>query len=221
MRVAVAALLLMLPLVGCGDDRAAASRVGPAAPTRTLLVTGFGPFAQVTENPSWGAIRDLDGQTVGTLLVRTALIDVSYADAPRELQEALDRVKPDLVLCLGVAPGDALRLEATARNRDVVAAPDAAGVTRTGVRIRESGPATIASRLPLTRLRIALASEGFEVVDSEDAGGYLCNHLFYELMTRRPDGIVGFIHVPTMAPPWDLPRLRRAVARIIATLGEA
>jgi len=230
-RLALALVLgLALPSVGCGDVAARTAprptRLGPGEPPRsavaprTLLVTGFGPFLHVTENPSSEAIRDLDGQTVGSLVVRTARLDVTYADAPRQLQEAIDRVRPDVVLCLGVAPGGALRLESTARNRDTQGAPDAAGVVRRSHAIRDAGPATIPTRLPLDRLRAALEAEGFEVMDSDDAGGYLCNHVFYELMTRRPDGVAGFVHVPTLAPPWDLPRLQRAIRRIIETLGE-
>ncbi len=215
------ALLAALSLVGCGDDPAPAAPRSPAAAPRTLLLTGFGPFLEVTENPSWEAIRDLDGQTVGSLLVRTARLDVTYGDAPRQLQDAINRVKPDLVLCLGVAPGAALRLESTARNRDTANAPDAAGVVRHDRAVRIDGPATIPTRLPLARLRAALSADGFEVTDSDDAGGYLCNHVFYEVLTRRPEGVAGFIHVPTLAPPWDLPRLKRAVRRIVETLGGA
>ena len=214
------ALGLTLPLVGCGDDAAPTAPPRSHTTSRTLLVTGFGPFLHVTENPSWEAIRDLDGQTVGSVVVRTARLDVTYADAPRQLQEAIDRVRPDLVLCLGVAPGTALRLESTARNRDTQSAPDAAGVVRHDLAIRDDGPATIPTRLPLARLRAALVAGGFEIVDSDDAGGYLCNHVFYELLTRRPDGVAGFVHVPTLGPPWDLPRLRRAVRRVVETLGE-
>ena len=215
------ALLLSLALAGCGGDPAPAAPSRPAAVPRTLLLTGFGPFLHVTENPSWEAIRDLDGQVVGSLAVRTARLDVTYGDAPRQLQEAIDRVRPDLVLCLGVAPGAALRLESTARNRDTQRAPDAAGVVRFDLPIRDGGPATLPTRLPLARLRAALAAGGFEVADSDDAGGYLCNHVFYEVLTRRPEGVAGFVHVPTLAPPWDLPRLRRAVRALVEALGDA
>ena len=220
MRPRVLVLGMFFALVGCGSE-VPASDPGPTTPPgRTILVTGFGPFLHVTENPSWESIRDLDGRTVGSLRVRTARIDVSYGDAPRQLQEAIDRTRPDLVLCLGVAPGSAIRLESTARNRDTAAAPDATGVVRHDVAIRDAGPPTLPTRLPLARLRGALRSGGFEVADSDDAGGYLCNHLFYEALTRRPEGVAGFVHVPALEAPWDLPRLQRAVVRILETLGE-
>jgi pyroglutamyl-peptidase len=188
---------------------------------RTLLVTGFGPFLNVAVNPSWEAIKDLDGQVVGGLRVRVARLDVTYADAPRQLEAAIRAAKPDQVLCLGVAGDPAIRLEKTARNADTAAAPDAAGVVRAGRTIREGGAATMPTRLPLDLVRTTLAADGFEVIDSEDAGGYLCNHVFYELLAQRPDGVAGFVHVPPTSERWPLERLKRAVRRVIEVLGTA
>jgi pyroglutamyl-peptidase len=95
-----------------------------------------------------------------------------------------------------------------------------AGEVRQGRVVRAGGPATLPSRLPLDRLAAALAADGYEVLTSDDAGGYLCNHLFYELMTQRPEGVAGFVHVPPLAPPWDLERLTRALRRMLEVLTE-
>jgi pyroglutamyl-peptidase len=90
---------------------------------------------------------------------------------------------------------------------------------RRDVPVREGGPATLPTRLPVERIVEALAAEGYEVRTSDDAGGYLCNHLFYEMLTRLPDGAVaGFVHVPPLEPPWDLPRLRSAVRTLLERL---
>lgn len=193
---------------------------GPAvgAAARTILVTGFGPFLDVQENPSWEAIRGLAGARIGASRVAVARLEVTYASAAEQLQQALDRERPEVVLALGVCREAALRLERTARNQDTAASPDAAGEARPGRTIREGGPATLPTRLPLEALRTALVRDGFEVLDSDDAGGYLCNHLFYELLVRRPAGVAGFVHVPPMAGPWDLPRLTRAIRRILEVL---
>lgn len=185
---------------------------------RTLLITGFGPFLDVHVNPSWEAIRELEGTVVGGTRVSVARLDVTYAGAAGQLQAALDRTRPDLVLALGVCRDPALRLESTARNRDDAAAPDAAGEARPGRAIVPGGPDTLPTRLPLAALRRALLGAGFEVLASDDAGGYLCNHVFYELLTRRPAGVAGFVHVPPMAGPWDLPRLQRAVRVMVEEL---
>jgi pyroglutamyl-peptidase len=214
-------VVLLLLLTGCGEQAAPIVKVSDLRDiraSRTILVTGFGPFLDVRENPSWEAIRDLDGARIGRAKIAVVQLDVSYARAADQLQAAIDRVRPDAVLSLGVAPDAALRLETTARNLDTERSPDATGEVRAGKTIRDGGPATIATRLPLDALRKALTAGGYEVRSSDDAGGYLCNHLFYELLTRRPEGTAGFVHVPEMAPPWDLARLKRAVRRMLEVL---
>jgi pyroglutamyl-peptidase len=220
--VAAACLLLLLVpcLAACGEPAGPLVRVSDLRDVsrRTILVTGFGPFLDVKENPSWEAIRDLDGTRIGGARIAVARLDVTYASAAEQLQAAIDRVRPDVVLALGVAPDSALRLETTARNLDTAASPDVAGEVRAGRKVRADGPATLPSRLPLEALRAALEADGFEVRASDDAGGYLCNHLFYELLTRRPTGVAGFVHVPELRAPWDLPRLQRAVRRMLETL---
>jgi len=207
-----------LLLVVSGALAACGARAEPASPMKTILVTGFGPFLAVTENPSFEALRPLEGAVIGQSRIVTAQLDVTYAGAPEQLEAAIQRARPDLVLCLGVAGDAAIRLESTARNRDTAASPDTAGEVRQGRSIRPAAADTLPTRLPLAKLRSALVADGFEVIDSDDAGGYLCNHVFYELLTRRPAGIAGFIHVPPMAPPWDLPRLTRALRRILEVL---
>ena len=207
-----------LLLIVSGALAACGARQEPESPMKTILVTGFGPFLGVTENPSFEALRPLEGAVIGQSRIVTAQLDVTYAGAPEQLEAAIRRTRPDLVLCLGVAGDAAIRLESTARNQDTAASADTAGEVRQGRTIRADAPASLPTRLPLAKLRAALRADGFEVLDSEDAGGYLCNHVFYELLTRRPTGIAGFIHVPPMAPPWDLPRLTRALRRILAVL---
>jgi pyroglutamyl-peptidase len=208
--------LLALATAGCGAEKPAGEEPGAAMPT--ILVTGFGPFLDVKENPSWEAIRDLDGAVIGGRRIAVAQLEVTYTSAAEQLQAAIDRTRPERVLSLGVAPGSTLRLESTARNRDTAQAPDVKGEVRAGRTIREGGADTLPTRLPLAKIRAALTADGYEVSDSEDAGGYLCNHLFYELLTRRPTGIVGFVHVPALAPPWDRARLQRAIRRILEVL---
>ncbi len=202
-----------------------ASRARDAAggepPSEVLLVTGFGPFGTFDTNPSWEAVRVLDGMTFGRCVVRTAKLDVVYANAADQLREAIRQAKPDRVLCLGVAAGDHLRLEVTARNRDTSTFPDNAGEVRANVPIRPDGPALLPSRLRVKTLLERLTQEGYEVRLSEDAGGYLCNHVFYRLVDDLPDDrVAGFVHVPSLGKAWDLERLRAAVRLVVEITAE-
>ena len=59
------------------------------------------------------------------------------------------------------------------------------------------------SRLPVRRIEAALREEGVPVEESEDAGGFLCNEVFFALMTACAAGALpgvrqaGFLHVPS------------------------
>jgi pyroglutamyl-peptidase len=188
-------------------------------PRRTILLTGFGPFGGVERNPAWDTAISLHGARVGESLVHAARIEVAYSSSARELSEAIERTKADIVLSLGVAPEPMLRIETTARNRDTAPVADNAGEVRRDLPVRAGGPETIATRLPVEAVLAALAAEGFEARASDDAGGYLCNHLFYELVDRFPtERISGFVHVPPMEGAWNPERLRRAILVILEVL---
>jgi pyroglutamyl-peptidase len=64
------------------------------------------------------------------------------------------------------------------------------------------GPAAYWATLPVTRLVSALVEAGIPAAASPDAGGFVCNHLFYGLMhliaTERPDLRGGFVHLPCL-----------------------
>ena len=186
---------------------------------RTILLTGFGPFPGVEHNPSGAVARALAArQGVPGVRLCGAVLDTSYARAPAQLQQALDLQRPWAVLSLGVAPGDQLRLEGVARNLDSARGPDVDGVVRAGLPIRPGGASTLTSRLPLGAFAHALAAGGWAARPSEDAGGYLCNHLFYELLCRHPGGPAGFVHVPALGPGWDLARLEAATGALLQVL---
>jgi pyroglutamyl-peptidase len=209
--VLVAALLLGLWL--------AAGR--PARP-RVLLLTGFGPFPGYPVNPSWEAARRLEGHAVGGLLVRTARLDVAYARAADQLLGAIARTRPDAVLCLGVAPGTRMRVERVARNRDTSPAADVDGRVGGDRAIHPGGPTAIPTRLPARAVLEALSEAGFNACLSDDAGGYLCNHVFYVALDETPASVpAGFVHVPPLGAPWTVERLVCAVETVVETIGGA
>src|SRR5688572_930711 len=102
-RLLAALTLLALATAGCGAEPDARQVPGPTIPT--ILVTGFGPFLDVKENPSWEAIRDLEGAVIGGHRIAVAQLEVTYTSAAEQLQAAIDRTRPERVLSLGVAPG--------------------------------------------------------------------------------------------------------------------
>jgi pyroglutamyl-peptidase len=184
-----------------------------------LLLTGFGPFAEHATNPSGEVAQRLDGERIGRLRVRGVLLDVAWARAGTALCAAVHAVRPAAVLALGVAPSPALRIERSAENRDRPRIPDVDGVLRAPGPIRADGPATIPTRLPWGPILRDLESAGFEAVASDDAGGYLCNHVFYLLLDGlADDGPAGFVHVPALGEAWPLARLVYAIRCVVTTI---
>ena len=91
-----------------------------------ILVTGFEPFGGEDVNPSWEAVQRLQAPE-GTELVRLRL-PVVFREAGEQLAAALDRERPDLVLCIGQAAGrDAITPERLGVNLMDASIPDNAG----------------------------------------------------------------------------------------------
>ena len=68
------------------------------------LVTGFDPFGGDEVNPSSLAVSRLK-KKIGKVTVVTAVLPTSYAKSAKVLREAIEKAKPDIVLCVGQAGG--------------------------------------------------------------------------------------------------------------------
>lgn len=149
------------------------------------LVTGFGPFGTVTDNPS-GRLAEGSGRPFQVL-------EVAYAAADAFLA-AVDPEGFDTLLMLGVATSrDRITPELFARNWRG-AAPDVRDVTLPGP-IEDGQPLLIESTLWNAHL-VAGLSVSPGLFASLDAGSYLCNYLSYRAIRLFPQKRVGFLHVP-------------------------
>jgi pyroglutamyl-peptidase len=190
----------------------------------TVLVTGFEPFGGSSTNPSQRLVESLDSG------VATALLPVSYARAADELRRAVRDARPDVVLSFGQADGrTGISIERFAHNLDEATTTDNDASPGSGAAIEPAGPAACASTLPVDEIVTALRASGIPAQPSRDAGGFLCNHVFYVLLRlleqERPEAIGGFVHVPLLpeqaleqdAPTMELETLVRAAEIIVAT----
>ncbi|MBP6748782.1 MAG: pyroglutamyl-peptidase I, partial [Xanthomonadaceae bacterium] len=48
------------------------------SPSRTVLLTGFDPFGGETVNPSWEALRLLQGDTIAGHRIETAMLPTAF-----------------------------------------------------------------------------------------------------------------------------------------------
>jgi pyroglutamyl-peptidase len=170
-----------------------------------LLLTGFEPFGMLAENPSATIVHELSRRAAARPDdypgLRVAILPAEFAKAERAICELLETDVPDVLLALGVAArAQGLRLERTARNQDDAALPDNAGELRKLTPIVPGGPDTFESTLPIQAMQAALEQLGVPVAISDDAGGYVCNHVFYTarqvIASRGLPTRCGFLHVP-------------------------
>jgi pyroglutamyl-peptidase len=175
-----------------------------------VLVTGFEPFGEHEVNASQLIAEALDG----------VVLPVSYERAAEALRAAIDEREPDLVVCFGLADSrSAISVERWAHNLDEATTVDNDGSSGSGRPIDPDGPLAIASTLPVDAVVAALNDEGIPAEVSRDAGGYLCNHVFYVL--RRSGALGGFVHVPGDMPPETLVRAARVIVEACAPVGSS
>lgn len=164
-----------------------------------LLISGFGPFSGYDVNPSIEALRPLDGELAGGMDVHVVELPVVWDESWDILLAAIEEVQPDILIGTGVAGTDAMRYEVTALNTEWGA--DVEGAYAAGEEVVEGGAASLPTQLPVEEMAAAVTGAGFATTLSDDAGTYLCNHIFYhvvhhaEFEATRPM-IAGFIHVP-------------------------
>lgn len=166
-----------------------------------ILLTGFEPFGGDTANPSWAAARSAARllQSEG-LDVQAVELPCVFGESARVLEEAIERFRPELVLCAGQAGGRArISLERVAINCDDARIPDNAGSRPVDEPVVQGGPAAYFTSLPIKAALAALTAEQIPAEVSQSAGTFVCNHVFYALMHAlrlRPGTRGGFVHVP-------------------------
>jgi pyroglutamyl-peptidase len=172
--------------------------------TRTILLTGFGPFPGAPFNPTGALVEALaDRRTPGLRHIRRVahVFATNYQAVDRELPGLIRRERPDALIMFGLAARRPLiSIETQARNTLTRAVPDASGQLPGASAIVPGGRAALALQVPAPRLVAAVRAAGIPAVLSDDAGSYLCNYLCWragEAVER--DGIprlVAFVHVP-------------------------
>jgi pyroglutamyl-peptidase len=194
------------------------------------LVTGFDPFGGDAVNPSSLAVSRVK-KRVGTVSVATAVLPTSYARSAAALREAIDKAKPDIVLCVGQAGGRTeLCLERVAINVQDARIPDNDRRQPIDVPVRADGPAAYFSNLPIKACVAEVRKAGLPAIVSNTAGTFVCNHILYALMdliaSHRAKMRGGFLHIPYVpeqaarlggAPSMAVGDIVRGIEIILAT----
>jgi len=167
---------------------------------KKILLAGFEPFDGERLNSSGQAVERFRGSVIADREVVSEILPCAFGESLTELKRAIDRVKPELVLCIGQAGGrSAIGLERIAINLDDARIPDNNDSQPIDEPVVKGGPAAYWSTLPIKAIVQALNEARIKAEVSNTAGTFVCNHVFYGLMRtlKRLNGIRGgFIHVP-------------------------
>ncbi len=168
---------------------------------KIILLTGFEPFNKETINPSWEAVRQLDGWHEGEFVVHARQLPCVFGRALKAVHRAVEELQPSIVISVGQAGGRVdMSVERIAINIDD--APYADNQQRQPVDqpIVNGGPAAYFSTLPIKAIVHELREAGLPSSVSHSAGTFVCNHVFYGLMHQAHEWgttmRAGFIHIP-------------------------
>lgn len=165
-----------------------------------ILITGFDPFGGEKINPAWEAVKRVSDKMDGIEVIKLQVPTV-FKKSATILFDAIDREKPDAVICVGQAGGRyELSVERVAINVEDGRIPDNEGYQPIDSPIFEDGKNAYFSTLPLKLMVDEMKKEDIPANVSNTAGTYVCNHLMYSLLyyleKNGLDTRGGFIHVP-------------------------
>ncbi len=147
-----------------------------------VLVTAFKPFNKAINNYSIEVLKYINN-------VEKAIIDVVYDECFYDLKRDFKLEEYDLIIALGEARSrENITLEIQAVNSSTCSIPDNKGIYKINEVILEGLPNTLQTKLNLECCKEL-------VYFSFDAGKFVCNNLYYHLLSEYPEKSV-FIHVP-------------------------
>lgn len=165
-----------------------------------ILLTAFEPFDGETINPALEAVNLVADKIGGADIVKLTVPTV-FQKSIAAVAAAIDRERPDMVLCLGQAGGRSeLTPERIAINIDDARIPDNEGNQPVDCPIIPDGAPAYFSTLPIKSMVKAIGDAGIPASVSNSAGTFVCNHLMYGLLHKLandyPGVRGGFMHVP-------------------------
>ncbi len=169
-----------------------------------ILLTGFEPFAGRAVNPSWEAVRELDGEVLAGAWIRALRVPVVWRRSVETIVRELEREPVDALIIGGMAYGRAsVNVEALAHAiGDAPWAEDNEGRALAGARSDDdaSGPDALLATAPVRAIAASLNANGIPAVVSWDGGAFVSNATLYgALRYARDEGLAlrtTYLHVP-------------------------
>lgn len=226
---AVRGLPDVLPPDGPGEPSSVDAGAGPEAPTARLTedpeVSGDTEGAR-SHPEGAGTVDGGTGVTGAPVVLVKRLLPVSFTRAREEIAQLVDTLRPDAVVCTGLAATrTSVGVETTARNTMTARTADEDGSCPQDLPVEAGAPQVLHTGLPVGRLVAAVANRGVPVSPSGDAGTFVCNVTYFSALRSLASARPGPASVPAPAvfvhlPPEGVLPTDRAVDALLAVLGE-
>ncbi len=166
----------------------------------TILITGFTPFGGERTNPSWEIAKALP-KTLHGHRIETLRVPTEFNKSIAVATKAIDKLEPDIVLCLGQAGGRShLTVERVAINVSDACIADNAGAQPIDTPIHATANAAYFCTLPIKAMVDGMTKAGIPAEVSNTAGTFVCNHLIFGVLhhiaEKKLTTRAGFMHVP-------------------------
>ncbi len=194
-----------------------------------VLVTGFDPFGGAAVNPSYEAVRLLPDR-IGGIVIEKRELPTVFGESGELLLRAIGETRPSFVICVGQAAGRrGITLEKYALNVRAARIPDNRGFRPAEEKIDPVGPDALSVPFSVSALAERLNAAYPVFSPSYHAGTFVCNELYYRLLSALPRcGVRAglFVHVPCLPeqaengrfPSMTLTDIRDALLLLIRTL---
>ena len=131
-------------------------------------------------NASWEAAKKLDGWRHGEYVAVARLLPCAYDASVNKLIREIETIRPEALLMTGQAARRAVVcVERFAHNLDDATAPDNDGDLRRALRISRAAPEWLEATAPAGAIARAMKAAGIPARISRNAGGFVCNHLYF------------------------------------------
>ena len=165
-----------------------------------ILLTAFEPFGGEKINAAQEAAALVKNEIAGARIVKMD-VPVVFGKSIEAVISAIQKERPDAVLCLGQAGGrTGLTPERVAINLDNARIPDNEGNQPVDRPIYADGAPAYFSTLPVKAMVRAIQQAGLPASLSNSAGTFVCNHLMYGILYHMsqswPEIRGGFMHLP-------------------------
>lgn len=174
-----------------------------------VVVCGFEKYEGVEVNPSRLVAQSLADEGIvldnANVSVTSVLLPMSFQHAWPTLEQTLETVEPHIVLATGLKTHlRTIALERCARNVIDAHKPDADNVQPRREVVIDGAPQAYWTGVPLRAIASKFAKHNIPVTLSSDAGTFVCNSLFFELLdwcAHHANTTAGFISLPHVDKP--------------------